>query len=82
MANVRVFTECLFHAHPPSYPIPCGLSVEDYSIPELVLHGDTPEPLISGLKALDVLLLVAERANLTARGTRHPGVSGVSSAVV
>jgi len=36
-------------------------------MPELDLRGDTPEPLISRLKALDVLLLVAEKTNLEAR---------------
>jgi hypothetical protein len=37
-------------------------------MPELELRSDTPEPLISCLKALDILLLVAEKANIEARG--------------
>jgi hypothetical protein len=37
-------------------------------MPELEIRGNTPEPLISRLKALDVLLLVVEKTNLEARG--------------
>jgi hypothetical protein len=66
MASIRVFTKAPFHTQ--SYEIRCNLSVEDYTMPELELRGDTPEPLISRLKALNVLLLVAEKTNHEARG--------------
>src|SRR5687768_3869943 len=38
-------------------PILCCLIGEDYSMPEIMLHGCTPEPLMSYLKALGVLRL-------------------------
>jgi hypothetical protein len=80
VASVRVFTEYPFYAQ--SCQIPCGLSVEDYTMPELLLHSDTAEPLGSCLKALDVLLLFAEKANLGAHGTWRSGALGFSPVAV
>jgi CRISPR-associated protein Csx17 len=46
---------------------------------EPVLHGCTPEPLMSYLKALGVLRLVAERPDPEARGAWRAGVFVLSS---
>lgn len=43
-------------------------------MPELILHGCTPEPLMCYLKALGVLRLVAEQADPEARGAWRAGV--------
>ena len=37
-------------------------------MPEIMLHGCAPEPLMSYLKALGVLRLVAEQADSEAKG--------------
>jgi CRISPR-associated protein Csx17 len=48
-------------------------------MPELVLHGCTPEPLMSYLKALGVLRLIAEQADPEARAAWRAGVFVLSS---
>src|SRR5437763_10529963 len=48
-------------------------------MPELILHGCTPEPLMSYLKALGVLRLVAEQVDPEARGAWRAGVFVLSS---
>jgi len=48
-------------------------------MPEVVLEGCTPEPLISYLKALGVLRLVSEQADATARGCWRNDVFVLSS---
>lgn len=48
-------------------------------MPELILHGCTPEPLMSYLKALGVLRLVAEQADPDARGAWRAGTFVLSS---
>ena len=48
-------------------------------MPEIVLHGCTPEPLMSYLKALGILRLVAEQADCEVRGAWRGGVFVVSS---
>lgn len=46
---------------------------------ELILHGCTPEPLMSYLKALGILRLVAEQADPEARAAWRTGVFVLSS---
>jgi hypothetical protein len=46
---------------------------EEGTMPELILHGCTPEPLMSYLKALGILRLVAEQADPEARGAWRAG---------
>ena len=48
-------------------------------MPEIVLHGCTPEPLMSYLKALGILRLVAEQADPEARAGWRDGVFVLSS---
>ncbi len=48
-------------------------------MPELVLHGCTPEPLMSYLKALGVLRLVAEQVDPEARGAWRGGTFVLAS---
>ncbi len=48
-------------------------------MPEIMLHGCTPEPLMSYLKALGVLRLVAEQADSETRGAWRGGVFVLSS---
>lgn len=48
-------------------------------MPELILHGCTPEPLMSYLKALGILRLIAEQADPEARGAWHAGVFMLST---
>jgi CRISPR-associated protein Csx17 len=48
-------------------------------MPELVLYGCTPEPLISYLKALGVLRLIAEQADPEARAAWRAGIFVLSS---
>jgi CRISPR-associated protein Csx17 len=48
-------------------------------MPEIVLNGCTPEPLMSYLKALGILRLVAEQADSEVRGAWSSGVFVVSS---
>jgi CRISPR-associated protein Csx17 len=48
-------------------------------MPEITLHGCTPEPLMSYLKALGILRLVAEQADREARGAWIGGVFVLSS---
>jgi CRISPR-associated protein Csx17 len=48
-------------------------------MPELVLHGCTPEPLMSYLKALGVLRLIAEQADPEARAAWRAGFFVLSS---
>jgi CRISPR-associated protein Csx17 len=48
-------------------------------MPELILPGCTPEPLMSYLKALGILRLVAEQADCEARGAWRGGAFVVSS---
>ena len=48
-------------------------------MPELGLHGCTPEPLMSYLKALGILRLVAEQADCEVHGTWRDGIFVVSS---
>lgn len=48
-------------------------------MPEIILHGCTPEPLMSYLKALGVLRLVAEQPDPEARGAWRGGTFVVSS---
>lgn len=50
-------------------------------MPELVLHGCMSEPLMSYLKALGVLRLVAEQADPEARGAWRAGVFVLASAL-
>jgi hypothetical protein len=72
VASVRVFTECPFSAQ--SCQIPSGLCVEDYTMPELVLHGCIPEPLMLYLKELGILQIVAEQTGAEAREAWRLGV--------
>jgi CRISPR-associated protein Csx17 len=48
-------------------------------MPELILHGCTPEPLMSYLKALGILRLVAEQADPEACGAWHAEAFALSS---
>jgi CRISPR-associated protein Csx17 len=48
-------------------------------MPELMLHGCTPEPLMSYLKALGILRLVTEQADSEARGAWRAGVFVLST---
>jgi CRISPR-associated protein Csx17 len=48
-------------------------------MPEIMLHGCTPEPLMSYLKALGVLRLIAEQADSEARGAWRGGIFVLSS---
>lgn len=48
-------------------------------MPELILHGCTPEPLMSYLKALGILRLVAEQIDPEAHGAWRAGVFVLSS---
>jgi CRISPR-associated protein Csx17 len=43
--------------------------VEDYTMPELLLHGCTPEPLMLYPKALGILKFVADQTRAKARET-------------
>lgn len=51
------------------------------AMPELILHGCTPEPLMSYLKALGVLRLVSEQADSEARGAWRGGTFILLSAL-
>ncbi|MBI3798635.1 MAG: type I-U CRISPR-associated protein Csx17, partial [Deltaproteobacteria bacterium] len=48
-------------------------------MPELILSGCTPEPLMSYLKALGILRLVTEQADPEARGAWRAGVFVLAS---